>query len=76
MAERAWLDGLCRAYHPIEPGCLLLIKPGQECGEIVDGFGGEAEPCRADMIAQPIKAFVYVLNGEIRYSLLDILRSE
>ena len=36
---------------------LLLIKPGQACGKVVNGSGRQVQPRRADMVAQPVKAF-------------------
>ena len=47
---------------PIGTPRLLLIKPGQACGKGVNGFGRQAQACWADMIAQPVKAFLNPSN--------------
>ena len=42
---------------PIGTPRLLLIKPGQACGKGVDGCGRQAQARRAEVRAQPVKAF-------------------
>ena len=37
---------------------LLLVKPGQVSDEMVEGFGRQAQPRRAEVIAQPISEIV------------------
>ena len=46
------------------PG-LLLVKPGQTCGKVVEGFGGYAQACRAEVIAQPINPFFNPSNTRL-----------
>ena len=51
--EAVWLPGL------------LLVKPGQTRGKVVEGFGGYAQACRAKVIAQPINPFFNPSNTRL-----------